>query len=158
MNNAEFAKKVLHTADYFGTLNATKSYRNLGFITPHATPDGKYHKYFNEYGDCVYFLIGDGKLLKVGKAQGERGWYSRVKQYKRGYNYDKTNRMVLNKMYDLGISSVSVYGVHCPRQIRKVYCPIFKKNVQVEVKTAENIEKRYLKMLKTKLELCVQHA
>jgi len=158
MDNVEFVKKVLHTADYFGTLNAIESYRNFNFITPYADDEGKYYKFFKEYGDCVYFLIGMGKLLKVGKAQGEKGWYSRVNQYRRGYNYDGTNKMVLNRMQELDINRVSVYAVHCPRQVRRIYCPLFKKNVQVIVKTAENIESRYLKMLDTKLALCVQHA
>lgn len=67
-------------------------------------------------GDVVYiFTLQDKSLIKIGKASGNEGFYSRQAQYCKGYKGDKTNKKIINYMRSVDQSKILVYATNIPR-------------------------------------------
>lgn len=98
-------------------------------------------------GDVVYFMVYKDDILKVGKAGGGGGFYSRMGQYKRGLGADATNDKIIRTMKDLRIDSVDIYAIQAPRTTHQCTC-IKGTDLIIETPTNVGLEKYYLKVLK----------
>lgn len=103
-------------------------------------------------GDVVYFMVYNNDVLKVGKAGGGGGFYSRMGQYKRGIGADCTNDKIIKTMKDLNIESVDIYAITAPRNVHSTTC-IKGDDLIIETPTNVGLEKYYLKILKDKYSL-----
>jgi hypothetical protein len=100
-----------------------------------------------ELGDVVYFMVYNDDILKVGKAGGGGGFYSRMGQYKRGLGADATNDKIIRTMLELDIKSVDIYAIQAPRNTHATTC-IKGNNLVIETPTNVGLEKYYLNLLK----------
>jgi hypothetical protein len=100
-----------------------------------------------ELGDVVYFMIHDDDILKVGKAGGGGGFYSRMGQYKRGLGADATNDKIIRTMLELNITNVEIYAIQAPRNTHATTC-IKGSDLIIETPTNVGLEKYYLNLLK----------
>lgn len=98
-------------------------------------------------GDVVYFMIHENDILKVGKAGGGGGFYSRMSQYKRGLGADATNDKIIRTMQDLNINNVKIYAIQAPRNTHETTC-IKGTELIIETPTNVGLEKYYLNLLK----------
>ena len=135
-----FTKKVLDTATFIGNLNTTAEGRMV-FDTPFKNSSGQRNaKYFKEFGDMVYFMFVNGELMKIGKAAGNGGWYSRMGMYQRGMFGDQTNKLIMRVMKQIGETSIDIYAIPSPRHTVTITCPITNNEYQTEVETAKDLE------------------
>jgi hypothetical protein len=98
-------------------------------------------------GDVVYFMVYKDDILKVGKAGGGGGFYSRMGQYKRGLGADATNDKIIRTMNELMIESVEIYAIQAPRNTHTTTC-IKGNDLVIETPTNVGLEKYYLNLLK----------
>lgn len=103
-------------------------------------------------GDVVYFMVYGDDVLKVGKAGGGGGFYSRMGQYKRGLGADATNDKIIRAMNELQIECVDIYAITAPRKVHKAQC-IGGDDLIIETPTNVGLEKYYLSLLKEKYSL-----
>lgn len=100
-----------------------------------------------DLGDVVYFMVYKDDILKVGKAGGGGGFYSRMGQYKRGLGADATNDKIIRTMLELNIDSVEIYAIQAPRNTHSTTC-IKGNDLIIETPTNVGLEKYYLGLLK----------
>ncbi len=105
-----------------------------------------------DLGDVVYFMVHGNDVLKVGKAGGGGGFYSRMGQYKRGLGADCTNDKIIKTMKEHKIKSVDIYAIQAPRNTHNTTC-IKGDDLIIETPTNVGLEKYYLKLLKEKYSL-----
>lgn len=99
-------------------------------------------------GDIVYFLISGDEILKVGKAGGKVGFACRLDNYKRGEDFDATNRLMTRVIREHNIEKVDIYAIPCPRAKSVFYDPIMEQEDIIETPTNVAIEKKYASLLK----------
>lgn len=156
-----FVEKVLDKATYIGSLNMTEE-RKMVFDTPFRNASGRRNaKYFKEFGDMVYFMFVGGKLMKIGKAAGAGGWYSRMGMYQQGEFGDQTNKLIMRVMDEIGENKIEIYAIPSPRQSVVIICPITGEVFTEQVETANNLETKLTQSYLTEsadndLPFCVQ--
>lgn len=144
-----FVDQVLESSTFIGKLEITPQNR-MRFTTPYVNASGKRNmKFFTDFGDMVYFMFVKGKLMKIGKAAGAGGWYSRMGMYQQGSAGDQTNKLILRVMKELGENTIDIYAVQSPRQTISVTCPITGYTYEPEVETAKDTETRLTQMFLT---------
>lgn len=141
-----YAKKIKSKSEYIGNLIFTKDC--IKFKTPHVGSTGRINrKHFIALGDVVYFFFLDGKLMKIGKAAGENGWYNRMAEYtKTRFNknnkdmWDATTRKIYNFMTQNDHTELEVYAIKTPRVKTTIKSCVTGKSYTVEIETAEDTE------------------
>ena len=141
-----YAAKIKSKAEHLGKLHFSKDV--IKFTTHNIKSSGQINrKYFHALGDVVYFFFINDKLMKIGKAAGAVGWYSRMGEYtkkrygKSGKEYwDATTRKIYNFMIDHGYQNLDVYAIQSLRISRAVVSPISGKTRLVEIETAKDLE------------------
>ena len=131
----------------------------LSFKTPHMKSSGQINRaYFIDLGDIVYFMFDhNDQLLKIGKAAGLGGWYSRMNEYgKKRFTttgketWDATTRKIYNHMiknYSEGDRWIKVLAVRAPRIHAVVGCPITSLPVDEYIETASKIEQNLIQLV-----------
>jgi hypothetical protein len=95
-------------------------------------------------GDVVYACINketDEILLKIGKASGENGFYSRANTYRR--STDKTTAMMVKKMREFNITELEVYAVPIAKVVKETFDSFLEERTSIEISIAETKEKEY---------------
>ena len=147
---------IQQKAEFIGTILIKED--RLVFNTPHIKSSGQVNRsYFMDMGDIVYFMFDHKQeLLKIGKAAGIGGWYSRMNEYgKKRFNlsgkdtWDATTRKIYKHMtsnYDQANRQVVVYAVRTPRIKATVGCPITSLPVDEHIETASKIEQNLIQL------------
>jgi len=96
--------------------------------------------WYRDFGDMVYFMFVNNKLMKIGKAC---GWNTRVSMYKNGANPrgDATNKRIIRVMSEMKMSEVRVYAVRSPRLKVSLANPLDGSTIETELETAHKLEK-----------------
>lgn len=141
-----YAAKIKSKAKHIGKLHFSEDV--IKFTTHNIKSSGQINrKYFHALGDVVYFFFINDKLMKIGKAAGAGGWYSRMHEYtKNRYNksgkeyWDATTRKIYNFMMDRKYENLDVYAIQSFRISEKVKSPISGKTRHIEIETAKDLE------------------
>jgi len=96
-----------------------------------------------DLGEIVYFMYVNNELSKIGAAGGAGGWYTRCEQYKKGYSGDFTNKLIYNKMKEIGESRIDVWGIPTPEIIVQVTCSLTGKDLSLKLSKHKELEKHY---------------
>ena len=96
-------------------------------------------------GDVVYFMISDNQVVKVGKAGGIHGFYSRMSQYKNGV--DETNNRIIREAKNNNITEVDIYIIECPREETTKKCILTDAEISIEMPSNVGLEKYYMRLL-----------
>lgn len=118
--------------DYVGRFEVTES--EINFF-----PEMKWSEY-RDYGNMVYFMFVENKLMKIGIAAGKTGWNARVGMYKSGVKGDATNRRILRVMKDLGKDTIHIYAVQVPKEKISFTNPLTGDTIDTEVEVVRPIE------------------
>lgn len=136
----EFAANIKSKCDYFGKL-VIKDDR-IEFQTHILNSDGsRRRKYFIEYGDVVYFMFKDEKLLKIGKAGGVTGWYGRQQEYTKPMkHWDRTTKKIYAYLKENKIDEIDIFAIKSPRKYNTIKCQFTDVEYVVEIETAKDYE------------------
>jgi hypothetical protein len=108
-------------------------------------PDGMRRKDLIKMGDLVYFMIVDGKLMKIGKAGGKTGWIGRAGMYENGITSrgDQTNVRIFRVLESMNAkdSTIHVYAIATPRQQISFTNPLTYDIINEEVAVHGNVER-----------------
>lgn len=98
---------------------------------------------YRDFGDMVYFMFVDDKLMKIGKAANKGGWNGRVGMYKNGNSKrgDGTNKRILRVMKEIGEDTIHIYAIHTPREKISFTNPLNSDIIETEIETALSVEK-----------------
>ena len=138
-----FTQNIIQHSHLIGEFNVTKT--KIKFETHIRKSSGQLdRKFFIEMGDVVYFLIADDELIKIGKAEGAGGFYSRMKQYCKGLTGDKTNRKILNYMSSVQKNNIKIYAVQTAKILAEDTDLLTGEKFEFYVSTANRHEQHYI--------------
>jgi len=147
---------ITQKAEFIGNILIEED--RLSFKTPHMKSSGQMNRaHFIDMGDIVYFMFDhNDQLLKIGKAAGLGGWYSRMGEYcKKRFTstgketWDATTRKIYNHMtnnYSKDKRYVKVLAIRTPRIHAVVGCPITSLPVDEYIETASKIEQNLIQL------------
>ena len=153
--------QIEEVATYFGDLVYKEEFNNFVFETPHTNSKGKRdNRFFKAFGDVVYFMYVDDRLVKIGKAGGSNGFAGRLGTYTAAEkHHDTTNRMFIRKLKEMNQTTIKIFAVSVPRPVVNVKCPLTGTIINIESETLKVFESKYTEMAMAAgydLPLCTQ--
>lgn len=145
----------------FGDLVYKEESNNFSFETPHTNSNGnRDNRFFKSFGDIVYFMYVDNRLVKIGKSGGSKGFAGRLNTYTATEkHHDSTNRMFIRKLKEMNQDTIKIFAVSVPRPVVNVKCPLTGTIITLESETLKVFESQYTEMAMAAgydLPLCTQ--
>lgn len=132
-------------ADHLASMTYIGNITIDGDRMKYTRPDGVRRKDLIEMGDLVYFMVMDGKLMKIGKAGGKTGWIGRVSMYQNGITPrgDQTNVRIFRVLEEMNAkdSTIEVFAIPTPRQKVSFTNPLTFDIISEEVPVHGNVER-----------------